>query len=285
MTVFLACLSAVAVVVSLVALGYSRNATASAERAADAAQSTDRQGRTPQLDISLLSPAPSPSDKAIYRVRNDGPQDLSAMTVFRPRPPDRITYPLAITGQNYADDGITFSLNVGDNVDFIFCCGTADHLPLFRVRIECESGPDRWTLSEELPPPRGEPRQPLGADPARARESVKTARGYFQDAVTHGGKDQSFWLDPDRQGIEQELQDNAARVGDPQLRSAIEQIAATWNGAWASSPRRRVAVNLNEPEDPARLAQFHASEEAAQKGLDQCAAALAIFNRLEAGSR
>jgi hypothetical protein len=295
-TIFLACLSAAALIVSVVAVGYSRNATAAAdrsaiaaERSADAAQSSDRLSRVPQLDITLIHPAPPPSDKAIYRLRNDGPQDLSAVTIFRPRPPDRITYPLAVTGLNWAEDEITFPLKIADYKEITFCCGVADQLPEFRVRIECESGQDGWPLTKVLPPPRGDPRPRLGADPARARSAIETARGYFQEAVSHGGKDQSFWLDPDRKGTGQELRDNAERIDDPQLRSAIEGIAATWDDAWASSPRGQVTVlNLNapiEPEDPARLAQFHASESAAQEGLVQCASALAIFNGLEAGSR
>jgi len=233
MTIFLACLSAAALIVSVVAVGYSRKATAAAdrsaiaaERSADAAQSSDRLSRVPQLDLTLVHPAPPPTDKAIYRVRNDGPQDLSAVTIFRPRPPDRITYPLAITGLSWADDEISFPLKIGDYKEITFCCGAAD---------------------------------------------------------------QSFWLDPDRQGTGQELRDNAERISDPQLRSTIEEIACTWDSAWALSPRRQVTViNLNapiKPENPARLAQFHASEDAAQEGLDRCAAALVIFNSLEAGSR
>ena len=45
----------------------------------------------------------------IYRVRNDGPQDLDSVTIHRPRPPDRITYPIAVTGggAGWATDEVT----------------------------------------------------------------------------------------------------------------------------------------------------------------------------------
>lgn len=296
MTIFLACLSAAALIVSVVAVGYSRNASAAAgrsaiaaERSADAAQSSDRLSRVPQLEIALVHPAPPPSDKAIYRVRNDGPQDLSAVTIFRPRPPDRITYPLAITGLSWADDEITFPLKIGDYKEITFCCGAADQLPEFRVRIECESGLDGWPLTKVLPPPRGEPGPPLGPDPARVRRAIETARGNFQEAVAHGGRDASFWLDSERQGTGLELRDNAARVGDATLRAALKAIAETWNEAWALAPPGKAAevINLNDirSEDPQRMARLQQVEDASRIGLDQCGAALDIFNRLEAGSR
>jgi hypothetical protein len=238
--------------------------------------------------IGLIHPALSPSDKAIYRVRNDGPQDLWALSIHRPRPPDRITYPLAITGLGYADDEITFSLKIGEYKEITLCCGAADQLPEFRVRIECESGPDRWALTQMLPPPRGEPRPPLGADPARAREAIETARECFQEAVTKGGCDKSFWLVPARKGTSQELRDNADRIGDAQLRAVLEAIATAWDHALALSPPERGVrvVNLDatgpSPADIERRRRLAEVLEGARQGLDRCAEALATMNGLEA---
>ncbi|MGO8873163.1 MAG: hypothetical protein ACLQPH_17505 [Acidimicrobiales bacterium] len=178
MTIFLACVSGAALIVSVVALvqgqrsvGHAdRSATASeqsagaAERSALAAESANRLAREPDLTITLVAPTPSPSDKAIYSIRNEGPQDLTSVVVYRPKPPDRITYPLAVTGgTGWQDDEISLGpVALGEEVRFTLCCGAADQLPEFRVRIECEAGNDWWPQSRPLPPPRPQ-RPPAGA--------------------------------------------------------------------------------------------------------------------------
>lgn len=99
----------------------------------------------------------------IYRVRNNGPQDLDALIVHRPRVPagpripDGIKYPLAVTGgwTGWADDEIEFGrLPLGQVVDFTLCCGAEMKLRQFRVRIECLAGSDRWEMLVLLPAPR-----------------------------------------------------------------------------------------------------------------------------------
>ena len=115
---------------------------------------------------------PAPADLVIYRVRNDGPQDLASAVIYRPQPPDRITYPLAVTGDTvgWAANEIALGpLAVTREAKFTFCCGSAVELPEFRVRIECKSGPDTWTLSRVLPPPRGEP---ISAEERGHREQI-----------------------------------------------------------------------------------------------------------------
>jgi hypothetical protein len=121
----------------------------------------ERRERTPELAILLDDPVRAPNDTVIYRVRNDGPQDLSSVTIFRPRPPDQITYPIAKTGEGgYAEDEITYGpLALTQELRFTFCCGAADKVPEFRVRIECSSGDDHWELSGILPNPRRKPAQ------------------------------------------------------------------------------------------------------------------------------
>ena len=133
----------------------SRSADA-ASRSADAAESSDRRARTPQLAILLSDHVLAPNDKVIYRVRNDGPQDLDGVVVHPPRPPDRITYPIAITGAGWADDEIGLGpLAMTQETRFTLCCGTARDVPEFRVVIECRAGTDEWLLTQLLPPPRG----------------------------------------------------------------------------------------------------------------------------------
>jgi hypothetical protein len=133
----------------------SRSARA-ATRSAHAAEAADRRARTPQLDIVLSNPAPTPIDRVIYRVRNDGPQDLDDLIIYRPRPTDGITYPIAVTGRDFADDEIHLGpVALAQEAQFTLCCGAAAELPEFRVRIECLSGHESWTMTCLLPPPRG----------------------------------------------------------------------------------------------------------------------------------
>jgi hypothetical protein len=304
MTIFLGCVSGLALLVSIGALVQGRTAiresgrsadasetsAAAAARSASAAESLDRQGREPMLVIELIDPARLPGDKALYRIRNDGPQDLSLVTVFRPKPPDRIIYPLAITGLGYADDEVDFDLGIGEYIGITFCCGAADQLPEFRVRIDCESGPDQWSFTRVLPFPRGEPRAPLGVAPDRARIAIEIAREYFQESVTKGGRDSTFWMSSERKRTGQELRDNADRVGDARLKAALEAIANAWDHAFALAPQRRGMVvldpNASGPSaaDVKRSQKLGEVQEASQQGLDRCVDALAVMNELEAAS-
>ena len=68
-------------------------------QSADAATSSERRERQPKLAVEIEAPAPPPTNMAIYRVRNDGPEDLEAIVIFRPRPKDSIIYQLAVTSR------------------------------------------------------------------------------------------------------------------------------------------------------------------------------------------
>lgn len=168
-----------ALVVSIVAAFFayrswkaSDRSARAADRSASAAESADRLEREPKLPLWLDRPAPAPVDRVIYQIRNDGPQDLSSVVIYRPRPEDGIKYPLAVTGDpaSWADDQIDLGpLKVTEQAKFTLCCGGARHLPEFRVRLECKSGSDEWVLSQPLPPPRGEP---LSAEEQARREGI-----------------------------------------------------------------------------------------------------------------
>lgn len=152
---------AVAIISLLIAVLARRDSARSAmaaSRSADAAEAVDRRSRTPRLHITLRHPAPAPVDRIIYNVRNDGPQDLDELIIYRPRPTDHITYPIAATGRgDYADDEVHFGpLPLTQEVMFTLCCGAGSELPEFRVRIDCVAGSDAWTLTQLLPSPRPE---------------------------------------------------------------------------------------------------------------------------------
>jgi hypothetical protein len=152
--------------------GAAERSAGAADRSATAAESADRREREPRLSLWLDHPEPAPGDRVIYRIRNDGPQDLSSVVVYRPRPQDGITYPLAVPGDpaGWADDEIELgALTVTQESTFTLCCGAAALLPEFVVRIVCKSGPDEWLLSRALPPPRGEP---LSEDERARRQGI-----------------------------------------------------------------------------------------------------------------
>ena len=143
-----------------------------AGRSAAAAESADRRERQPHLSIVLDYPQPAPGDRVIYRVRNDGPQDLDSLLIYRPQPTDRVIYGLALTGDaaGWAADEIELgAIAVTKEGRFTLSCGPAIDLPEFRVRIVCRAGPDEWLLSHVLPPPRGEP---LAEDERASREQL-----------------------------------------------------------------------------------------------------------------
>ena len=57
-----------------------------------------------------------PNDKFVHRIRNDGPQDLASVRVFRPEPNDRIIYRLYLpdVGGDAVDDVKLGPLRIGE---------------------------------------------------------------------------------------------------------------------------------------------------------------------------
>ena len=149
-------LSIAALLVSVISAIVTFLARGDAARSARASEAADHRARVPQLDILLSQSAPAPNDRVIYRVQNNGPQNLDDLIVHRPRPSDRQTYPIAITGGgSWAVDEIHLgAVALTQEVRFTLCCGAAEDLPEFRVRIDCLSGGDSWTIAHLLPPPR-----------------------------------------------------------------------------------------------------------------------------------
>lgn len=152
-------LSIAALLVALVSAAFAFRSTRAAERSARMAEGTDRRARTPQLKFFLDRPAPAPAERAIYRIRNDGPQDLDSVVLHKPVTNDGITYPIAWTGktQGWADEVDVGPLRLGTEERITLCCGAADQFPEFQVRVECRSRGDSWDLLEPLPSPRPPP--------------------------------------------------------------------------------------------------------------------------------
>lgn len=154
-------LAVAALVLSLASVVVAVRSEVSSRRSSAAAQAADRRARTPVLDIVVLADAGSQGDRAIYRIRNDGPQDLDEVRVHRPEPPDRIVYPVASTGAggDWSDVAELGPLRLTQEARFTLCCGAAENLPEFRVRVECRAGVDRWDVVAPLDSPR--PPEPL----------------------------------------------------------------------------------------------------------------------------
>jgi hypothetical protein len=274
-------LSVAALVLAVVAALYARQSARASDRSAKAAEAADRRARTPQLRLLLDHPVEAPIENVIYRVRNEGPQDLDRITVFRPKPPGGMTYPIAVTGAGagYAEDEIQLGpLALTKEARFTFCCGAAEELPDFLVRVECAGGPDDWAQSLQLPSPRPV-LDPLGSDPKRTLKALEAARAVFQDLVSRGGDDLAFFQNPKNKFIGQGLGDSARRTGNKPLKQAILAVAGSWDKAFASAPPDpgpRV-INLNDigrSLDPEYERRLHEVGDVAQEGLDHAVEAL-----------
>jgi len=145
--------------ISIGAVVVSVGAVFFAKRAADFAGSKDRRERIPSLTFTLTVPQPAPIDSAIYRVHNDGPEELTSVVVHRPEPADDIIYPVVLTGDGRWKDAVDLGrMRVGDSARITLCCGGAITPPEFEVRIDCvgmNRRRDRWTITRVFPPPRG----------------------------------------------------------------------------------------------------------------------------------
>ncbi len=148
MTIAALVVAVVAVLISLGSLFYVRRNTHAAEAA-------DRRARQPHLAF-MAEEVTATESSVVFTVRNDGPQDLGSLLVFRPRPPGGVTYPLAVLGGDFRDDGIELGpLDLNQTAKFVLTTGSSVEPPEFRVRVVARAGSDRWTLSQHLKVSRG----------------------------------------------------------------------------------------------------------------------------------
>jgi hypothetical protein len=106
---------------------------------------------------------------------------------------------------------------------------------------------------------------------------VEYAREAFGTVVALGGRDAQFWIRA--RSIPEALRDNAARVGDSELRARLEAIARTWDDGFTLAPP------ANEPPNLERQGRLAATADLARGGLRQCTAALVRLNALDAGAQ
>ncbi len=146
-----------ALLVSLISVIIALLARRDSFHLAHTAEAAEHRALTPQLEVILSEPAPAPADRVIYRLRNNGPQDLEDIVIYRPRVRDQIIYPIALTGSDdWAKDEIHLGpVELGQDAPFTFCCGVAQELPEFRVRIACNLKNKTWEMTQLLTPPRG----------------------------------------------------------------------------------------------------------------------------------
>jgi hypothetical protein len=130
-------------------------AAKAAKRSAEMAEAADRRARTPHLTILLDQPGQG--DRMIYRIRNDGPQDLDDMVVHHPQPPDGIKYEITRTGdmRGWQDRAELGPIAMTQEGRITLSCGAAEELPEFRVRVVSHCGTDTWETVYVLPSPRG----------------------------------------------------------------------------------------------------------------------------------
>ena len=195
---------------------------------ASAAEAVDRRERTPHRRLPLDYPTEAPIENVLYRLRNEGPEDLDRVTVFRPKPLDGITYPIVVTGAGagYAEDEIDLGpLALTRNVRFTLCCGAAEEPPEPLVRVECAAGDDEWTLSLASPSPRPalDPRVQI---PVRRGQRREASRAVFQDRVSRGGDYDPLFEDQENKFIGQGLRDSAGLTGNKPLERATRRWRA-----------------------------------------------------------
>jgi len=281
-------LGIVALLVSIAAVIFAWRAASAAARSAESAESAERRARTPQLAILLDNPAPAPVDRVIYRVRNDGPQDLDSLVIHRPRPTDQITYQVAVTGRGgWADDVDLGPLELTREARFTLSCAGGEDLPEFHVRVECRSGLDHWEMTRLLPPPRGAPRPVPTAD---VRSVVEAIRPLFQEVVASGGERTPYFLDEQRKWAGQRVRDVADWVDDALLRQRLTWVADSWDHAFAKAPPEQGPRAYSPPdygsevyrrEDEEHARRLGEVADAANKGLGECREALSRLGELE----
>lgn len=132
----------------------AERAAKAAEREADAAASAERRATQPRFHVAPQGRLDN-ATSAIFLVRNDGPQDLDRLMVFRPRPDDGIRYPVAPVGADWSDDEADLGpIRMGQSTKFVLAIGSATKRPEFRVRFVTTRGGVTWeeVVLLKLPP-------------------------------------------------------------------------------------------------------------------------------------
>lgn len=172
LTIVATVVAAVSAVIAAFALKHAKDSAADAKRSADAAETSagaatitaaadraaDLRAREPQLIVTVDAMVPHDGQDAIYRVLNEGPQNLDSVVVHRPvlgEVEGRIVHQVAHTGgTGYQDQAPLGAIPVTEYQRFTLNLGVREDLPEFRVKIVCRSGDDAWTVTRVLDNPR-----------------------------------------------------------------------------------------------------------------------------------
>jgi hypothetical protein len=151
---------AIAIVSIVVAGGsvyYAWRSARAAEEATRISADQHRREREPQIRIWLPTEeqARVTDDRVIYRLINEGPDDLESVVVHRPfTTADSVVRQIAVTGgTDWQDDADFGALPIGAERQFTVSIGTASEgqeEPDLRVRIVCRRGTDSWELVRVL---------------------------------------------------------------------------------------------------------------------------------------
>ena len=139
--------SLVALVLAGLSVLYTRTQARSATRA-------DLRARHPVLVVTLHDKVSSGETQALYYVENRGREDLDSVVVQSPVTSDRVRYPVARFGQDFADEAELGPLEIRAKQAFVLSIGSAEELPEFRVRFKCRAGKDAWDDADVLDDPR-----------------------------------------------------------------------------------------------------------------------------------
>lgn len=143
-----------AFIVSVVALVLSGLSVLYTRTQAHAARSADLRARRPVLGVTLHEAVSGGETTALFYVENQGAEDLDSAVVLRPLTVDRVNYPVARLGQDFADEAELGPLEIKAKQGFVLSIGSAKKLPEFRVRIKCRIGKRSWEDSYVLDDPR-----------------------------------------------------------------------------------------------------------------------------------
>jgi hypothetical protein len=135
----------IALLVSGASVKYTRRAARAAETEAKAATAAEHRANRPVLAVSVEAFVNTGDNSAIYRIRNDGLQELVSVSVHPPKPGDGINYPVAQIGENWSEARVDLGpLPMGATARFVLSIGVSGKLPEFRVRVTSATASDTW---------------------------------------------------------------------------------------------------------------------------------------------
>ncbi|MDQ0241456.1 hypothetical protein [Arthrobacter bambusae] len=139
---------------SLVSARAALRAASASERSALAVERSEHRARQPRLSVHPVGPVASNATIAMYHIRNDGPEPLDQVIVFRPVTGDGIRYDVGSTEADFVDETPLGPLALGEQKLVKLSVGPAIELPEFRVVARAYVNDEHWDTLTVLPSPR-----------------------------------------------------------------------------------------------------------------------------------